>query len=265
MCPNPSSIHNSPCFSGAGAPYLQVSPFPPIFHILTSFPFGPWDVPLKVTMSFLAPSIPGFLREPLCDPPALASSRWLCACWRAGVSHLVGPQQASKWAEPGRTSSAIRQVWSPSGQVGRTALPATGLGLGSVWTRALTVCLWEAFSWQQGEEKGKQCWLVTTEHHSYRCFFLPDSPHVVRGPGKQIKAGETEQRDQLQRRGKTMGVMHELIWFHIHLYQLFYPKVGRYQNVGATRAREKMERNPGWSKKAPFNTPAHPFHEGLMC
>ena len=114
MCPNPSSIHNSPCFPGAGAPYLEVSPFPPSFHILTSFPFGPWDVPLKVTMSFLALSIPGFLREPLCDPPVLASSRWLCACWSAGLSRLVGPQQASgqSQAEHHQYQASVEPFWS---------------------------------------------------------------------------------------------------------------------------------------------------------
>ena len=228
MCPNPSSIHNSPCFPGAGAPYLQVSPFPPSFHILTSFPFGPWDVPLKVTMSFLALSIPGFLREPLWDPPVLASSRWLCACWSAGLSRLVGPQQASgqSQAEHHQYQASVEPFWSG----GEDSASSHWAGPGG--------CV----------DKGTHCLHVRG---------------LLLATGR--REGETEQRDQLQGRGKTMGVMHELIWFHIHLYQLFCPKVGRYQNVGATRAREKMERNPGRSKKAPFNTPAHPFHEGLMC
>lgn len=76
-------------------------------------------------------------------------------------------------------------------------LPATGLGLGCVdkGTRCLHV---RGLLLATGRREGEaQCRLVTTEPLSYRYIHLPDSPRVVRGPGKQIKAGNTEQTDQL--------------------------------------------------------------------
>lgn len=51
---------------------------------------------------------------------------------------------------------------------------------------------------------------MTTEPLSYRYIHLPDSPVLSGGPGKQIKAGNTEQTDPAAVKRKKRGVMHIL-------------------------------------------------------
>lgn len=217
-------------------------------------------------MSSLALSIPGFLSELLCDPPSLASSRWLCASWSSGVSPLVGLQWASGQCQAehqllGQCGADPLPSWSG----GEDSAPSHWAGSGVCGQgHSLSAC--ERPSPGNREKRRGS----TVPARDYRApFLLQHSPawFSLCCPGtRQIDKGRKHRTvGPATVKRKKRGVMHKPTWFHIHLYQLFYSKGERYQNVGATRAREKMERNPGQSKKAPFNTPAFPFHEGLIC